>query len=125
MENELPDDQMVGSDNAAAATGRVSSVCKDPKLETMQIYGEQIHQEPDNSDDPDPAKDPLTGTLTAQGGNQVQQRLDESPAAAVNAISGNDAKLYSRVTYNYLSPADKLKDLATYVSKSSLPPARR
>jgi hypothetical protein len=125
MHSELPEDQTVGSDNPTAATGGVTPVCDDTTQETAPP-GEPVQTESVEGGDGSAVKEPQAETAAGQGGNQVQQRLDESPAATVNAISGNDAKLYSRVTnYNYLSPADKLEDLAPYILKTPLQPAKR
>ena len=48
--------------------------------------------------------------ITEQGENQVQQRLSDSPAAIINAISGTDAQLYTSVTHIYNPADEKVKD---------------
>ena len=132
MQNELSDDQTVGGDDAAAAMGAVPNVCDDPALVTAQTGDEQVQTEPaddaDDSDDSDDSavQEPPAETETSQAENQVKQSLDKSPAEIVIGLSGNDAKLYSNVTHNhYDSPADKLKDLAPYISITPLPFTKR
>lgn len=127
MQNKLPEDQTVENDNAAGVMGGAAPVCNDPTPETAPTEGERTQPVPkDGDDDRDPSKEPSVETAAEHGENQVQQRLNESPAATVNALSGTDAKLYSNVTHNnyYNSPADKHKDLAPYILKTALPPPR-
>lgn len=119
MQNELPDDQTVGSDNAAAVTGGVGPVCEDPTPDTVRTEDEQIQRGPEDGDDNDPSKEPPTGTEAAQGENQVQQRLQESPAATLNAISGNNNRFASHVHYH----ADAAKNLAQFVTENTLQPS--
>lgn len=128
MQNETPEEQTVEIINDAAAAGALAPVCEDPTPETAKADEDQTQPEPGGGDDDgDPVEDPPAETAAEQGENKVQQRLNESPAATVNALSGNDAKLYSNVTHHnyYNSPADKHKDLAPYISKTPLPPAKR
>ena len=125
MQNERPDNQTVEDNNAAAPTGGVIPMCDDATQETAQPIGEPTQPEPDDGSDNVPVEEPPEETAAERGKNQVEQRLHESPAATLYAISGNEAKLYSSVTHIYNSPTDKSRDLAPYISKSPLPPAKR
>lgn len=129
MDNELPKDE-TGGDDYAATTGVVAPVCEEPELETpphgVEEPGPESGEGGDDEDDDAPKETPEE-TAAEQNQNRIQQRASESPTATLNALSGNKAKLYSNVTNNnyYSAPADELKDLAPYISKSSLPPAKR
>jgi len=124
MQDELPDDQTVGNDNAAAATGGVTPVREDPAPGTVQTGGDQIHPELDDSDDNDRVKESPPGTGAGQGENQVQQILQESPAANLNSLTGNNSKLYNKSEVHY-HHVDAAKNLAQFVTENPLQPSKR
>lgn len=116
MQNELPDEQTVGSENAAAAAGAVPPVCDDPAPANAQAGGEQVRPEPEEDGDDGAANEPPAETGTAQGENQVQQRLQESPAATLNAVSGNNVRFSSHVHHH----ADAAENLGQFVTENQL-----
>lgn len=125
MQDELPENQTADNNHVAAPAGGAVPLCDEATPETRRPVGGQPQPGSDDGEDNLPPKELASETGTGQGANEIQQRASESPAATLYAISGNEAKLYSSVTHIYNSPADKLKDLAPYISKSQLPPAKR
>jgi len=124
MQDELPEDKP--AENNGAAAGVATPVCDDNAQETPQPVIEQPRTESGGGDE-GAAAEPPAETAAGQVENRVQQSLHESPAEYVIGVSGNGAKLYSSVTHHHYGTTadDKPKDLAQYISKTPLPPARR
>lgn len=126
MPEELPQDGPTES-NGDAAVEVAAPVCDDNMQETAPPVVEQPRTE--SGDDEDGLKEPPAESEAERVKNEVQQGLDETSAGIVNAVSGNNARVYSHVVeHHYHGPAaeaNRPRDLAQYITKSTLPPPRR
>lgn len=127
MKDELPEDKTAENNGEAGADG-AAPVCDDNAQETAQPVVEQPHAKSGDGDE-GASKEQSAETAAERVENQVKSNLDKSPAEIVTTLSGNGARVYSRVEHHHHHGSaveeNKPKDLAQYILKSSLPPAKR